>query len=390
MAPGMKKWTGLLALCLALTTAWALPIRGPHRIEDRIEWPDEVRLRELSQEIQEKHEILRHLRKANDLSGRIAASSAAGAVALFPDDMEVPEEARDVFQAALRQEVEALPGRSDVLVGYAYVDRNSGAVPNLGAPRLELGDEFYVGEREGQPYCIKVREVGGPEYFSRAFYVGNLRESMANHRSNVLAACRAYAIYGVPGEHITKWLSDGAMVFGAAAPQTPRQTGGVDYGRTMPFGVRSWYSGRHGFDMERCLASDAEACLDRYTVKENLRDRREQVWAVVDATPLTGFDDRGWRSPLDYESRYLFADLERAFGVDAFRAFWTSDEEVPQAFQDAFGADMGPWLLSWTQERFGVSTPGPHLTRKAAGGGLLAIVLSSLLAAAWSRRRTVA
>ena len=111
------------------------------------------------------------------------------------------------------------------------------------------------------------------------------------------------------------------------------------------------------------------------------------VARIIDGSPLTGIAGNGWMWGME---QFNFADLVTEFGPDAFKAFWTSELEVPDAFRSAFGLGMDEWMLSWVTANFGMSKAGPGLTRSAGFGGLLAMSALAIIGGAWARRRRVA
>jgi hypothetical protein len=99
-------------------------------------------------------------------------------------------------------------------------------------------------------------------------------------------------------------------------------------------------------------------------------------------------DDTGVLGP---EALLLLADLEADFGPEAFGRFWRSDAPVEMAFRDAFGIDVGPWVLSWVDRIYGTVPAGPRLAGSTTTWPLgLTLALFAAIAILFSRRRRVA
>ena len=109
---------------------------------------------------------------------------------------------------------------------------------------------------------------------------------------------------------------------------------------------------------------------------------------VVRTSPVMSIGTWGAGSQVLHDEDYMFHDLEQEFGPDAFRAFWTSDQDVRTAFQRSFGVPLGDWVVSWVDRTIGVDEPGPALSRTASSGTALVIALLTGLAFLRIRRRS--
>ena len=88
-----------------------------------------------------------------------------------------------------------------------------------------------------------------------------------------------------------------------------------------------------------------------------------------------------------HDVEYLLADLEAEFGADAFLRFWSSTESVEDAFESAFGVEVGEWMTVWVDSVSGTTQPGPGLPRSASSGSMLALGLLAGIAFLRNRRR---
>jgi len=97
-----------------------------------------------------------------------------------------------------------------------------------------------------------------------------------------------------------------------------------------------------------------------------------------------------FRSPFGSADDYLLSDVAAEFGAERFAAFWTSDEDVPEAFEAAFGIPLGEWVVSWSDAHFARTAAGPAISSTAASGTIMLMMLCTLFAGVWARRRRVA
>ena len=83
-------------------------------------------------------------------------------------------------------------------------------------------------------------------------------------------------------------------------------------------------------------------------------------------------------------NEFLLPDLVARFGADRFRSFWKSDQEVPEAFAQAFGMPMEAWVRSEALAYYGPLDAGAgDLGRAAAtavGWSVLLLLVTSVLA----------
>lgn len=431
MAFGMKHWIGLTVSGLALIAAWKLPPEVLSPRPAQFQLPEETRYNRLKGELTEASEIVTRLRLDRAISQEVLREESGGFAVLYPEGVDEAElkariealggtlegyrrgtwdgperetivaltkvtfsdEARRAFEDGLRREVQGLDRRSDVAFGYAFVDPRRFAVDTHAPPRRLGSIETYVGVREGRAYCMRVQT---DSWFddndliraSRAFDGSRWQTGVST-----LAYCRPFVRFGMPGPHILAWLRDGALNFTARSPDVVDREGPETIRRRRYFGVesRANFGGFRGqsIEVDRCLAGIPEGCTRTFTDPAILRGGDGGL-RIVDATNALGLGTLGWNTPFGMWDDYLLGDLEAEFGADAVAAFWTSDRPVAEAFKDAFDTELGDWAVTWVERQFGIQPPGPRLSRTAALGGLLTVMLMGAWAGAWARRRTVA
>jgi hypothetical protein len=167
-------------------------------------------------------------------------------------------------------------------------------VPNPGWPM-----ETYLGERNGNPYCLAVYAAGlrgrDFDWVFRAVWP-------SNRKASLLGQCRLPARYGMPGPEIMEWLEAGGMSL--ATGSDPDAYLGLGWRRPWgaaqtPFAMRraqrdeSW---RRDVDVDRCITGDVAACARMLTPQHLGKALDPQFQAVVSSTRTYS---RNWRRSLE-------------------------------------------------------------------------------------------
>jgi len=325
----------------------------------------------------------------------LAVKAAQGKLATgFPPHEDLQDEARDAFRAYVQREVDALDRRDTrVTLGYFYQPFRHAGLPGLPA-RGQGPKETYVGTYDGEPYCLQVRVVDGTDF------VPGLMRNLADwerisgrkpDRSNFLSACRPYARFGLAGTKIQEWLENGALGFAAGNSRPITQPVGpwwMNRARLSYWLTTPGYGGR-SLTIKNCMAGRSDACLALMTDPAHLSLNKEDQ-RVIARSPATWLGGSRARSSFGRFDDYLFLDLEKEFGAEAFQRFWTSEQEVPVAFEQAFGVELGMWTVSWVQSLMGTVEAGPRLPGHTIWLSLLTVTFLAGFAGSWSRRRRVA
>lgn len=323
MAIRMRAW---LALVVGACAAVAIPLIPPDRFEFPVtnEEPEQRRYEEALGELRRTHMALQLMRWSDSLSALVRAESGAD------------ETRSGIRLAAFMQPV------------------FHGALPGL--PRgIPTWSSLTLSDMEGATlFCLTVHtQPVGDAFDVEAVPVAALPDP-----------CRMIDRFGAPGAHVEEWLEQGAWGFGSSrepAPDHLRLRNDL-YAELPYFGDRRHPLARENVFVGGCLAGQPEACaravLDPIDVEGNgseLRAVAERVgWSYADL-------DWSDESPFRYLDDSLFADIERQFGEEAFARFWSSDEEVPVAFEAAFGVELGEWVLAWADAQMGISRAGPAI-----------------------------
>jgi hypothetical protein len=395
MAFGMKHWMGLTTLGLLLVCVWKLPPTGLEPRDDEFVLPEVRRAEALNEDIERAHRAIMHLRWSDSLSALTVGTAVDGLVVGFPENREdlaadgahqasvdLSEEKKEELRRRVRDEVAALTPRADVSFGYYLQPLDHGAVE--GFKVRTWGQSTYVGAREEGAYCIQVYA----DQHLRDVDVGRPVTAFSEGRTNAAGACRPYLKYGMPGRHVGEWMARGASDF-ALAPAPPADPSFSAYRpvRRTFFGLNFFGFRAQSVEVDRCLAGIPEGCLETVTSERTLMGRNGLEPYATDAVLLEGI--RSWFSPFGNRDDYLLADLEAAFGPERFQRFWSSEQELPEAFRAAFGVELGEWVVSWVGGGMETTPPGPGLSKSAALGSMLAVSLMAALAGAWARKRRV-
>lgn len=357
MATGMKHWLGLTAAGVVAVALLGLPPREPN-IRERPGTAQDHLARELQREIVTLNRELKRVRVQDSLRAVLAESGdAATGIATGHAPAVDSVQRRKVVDRRLVADATALPGRDpDVLLGAFWVPAGQGDHPEMDRRRFGSSYlEWYGGELEdGRPYCMITIPVPAE---SRGWYAGLELPPVLGSR---LGPCAYWGRFGPPGASIERWLAAGAVNYtvGHAIPESSLRL--MEPARPGPFGKTSWPSlAVLSPYAERCLAGDREMCAalfmtvgdvpaDPSAVAERLS---AEVGPADEPFHTTGYLGRLSRyappASLGLPGNVLMADLERAFGADALRAFWTSEKRVDHAFRDAFGVEVGPWTQEW-------------------------------------------
>lgn len=387
MALGMKKWLGLVAVCMALVAIRTLPPEPLEVPSERLLTKTQAqrRLDALLGDAARANLTLQRMRWADRM---IPATLADGGPVTFsfPEGVN-PDDVERVRERVLE---EARTTPSDVAAGLLFHTGSEDAYP--GAPGGSVREaEYYFGERDGRAFCVTVRPVW------RMGREGELRLETPWSGESDLGLCALVRRFGLPGPAVEQWLAGGGTALaGSARTATTKVVPAYlsldlgNFNRRGPFGQRPLGSREGNIPMDRCFAGVVEGCADLFLNPPRLGwfgDYEYGIDQAVRNSPLSAVGVQSWFYPAD---QYVTADLAEQFGDARFRAWWTADGDVSAAFQAAFGTDVGSWYLQQVAEYVPISRPGPGVGGTGLLGALLLLTLSTVLAGGWARRRRVA
>lgn len=193
--------------------------------------------------------------------------------------------------------------------------------------------------------------------------------------NRAMAPCVLMSAFGAPGPAVTPWLEATRYLAAGSSAWLNRSRSFIDGRGAPPWAsdYRDWDGGRGqtgslllsqpiarsvaemrappyelGVPGLRCLAGQRAACranaLDTMWVADGTRG------VPRDLTFSNGLFD--WSKDPDIAAprppvHFWISDLIRDQGRDKFAKFWKADGSFEQAFQDAFGEDLGSWTLRW-------------------------------------------
>lgn len=377
MATGMKLWLFVTLTGFGLACAWLLPPEAYPPRDVEVTSAEGIRYGAIEADFHRTSETLRRVVWIDRLSEQLVRDARDGFAVVLPESDEINADQRERFRSKVREEIASLPVRgSEVVFGYAMLPHDEGREPDMavgGGERVET----FVGSREGVDYCLQVR-VFREQRLVAAFAGELLDTDLPRPREGVVGACRMYLEHGLPGAEIEAWLERGGIHFGIEIGQAP-PTEWWRLGRARG----NWVN--RPLEADRCLAGRAEACATIFEHPAMLDPILTRDLGLIEATPAVSVGTPSVFRAVPFEGEYLLGDLEREFGPEAFRAFWTSDAPPAAAFQGAFGTDAGTWTRDWIERTSGIAPGGPGLPRSASSGSVLTIGL--LLGVAFLRTR---
>ena len=251
--------------------------------------------------------------------------------------------------------------------------------------------------------CTAIVRINPPAEARPTFYQrGQYRALSTDYFAhNVVGLCGFYEWFGPPGAEIDRWLRDGAWAYGqhagawhrAARPWRPWNR----WWNYSAFGAREAGWPLRDFvtaSAYRCLAGDEDRC-EQLTIGNGETalarpDTLNPVWERSFVTPvreLWASDRNGFvLGPMEAGVLSYFV---HKFGEERFRRFWTSNQPLGTAFREATGTAMGPALVRWANDVYGVQRRGPGVHAGASGGAVVLGVIAIALAIRTARRREI-
>lgn len=382
MASRMKYWLLVSGAGMALLAAWLLPLEafGPPQGRERLE--AEIEYRTLAADLRWSSAALRRHSWSDSLSS-LAASSEERLFVSAPSGQGITQAQLDAIESRMRVGTREVTRRdAELVIGFVLQSPNHGEP--AGHPwNMRDRRETYAGLRNGTPFCLQVQTLGLDQM---AKVVTSELDGTDPERvlRDPLAACRLYAQYGLPGIGVERWLASGGLAF-AADHGAPRPVDSVVRGTRGLFGIAS--GTRRPLQVDHCLAGDVEVC-EAIVLAPHLASSFADERQIATRSPRAALGE-AQRPFLLFEERYMLADLEAEFGPEAFERFWESETDVAVAFQEAFGTEIGAWVVTWIESVAGIDSVGPGPPRSATLSTLLTITLLAGLSAGIQRRRRV-
>ncbi len=378
MASGMKTWIGSTLVGFALVAIWLLPPHPWSAPDRRIKSAERHTVERLKAEVSHTARVLQRTRWFDSLSALVPPDGTSSVLIYDP----LPTVEPDLYQALgerLEEAVEALGSDRAMKFAYALQPENHGAYEHR-HPAAGY-TETFVGVAQGKPFCMRVLATNPAELPATL----ERRMGALPLTFDLLGPCTWYVRFGNPGPQVERWLEGGGFGFMAGSTPLPT-TRDFKWARRSFFGFPSIGS-TQPVQVDQCLAGKTEAC-EQLFLQPTLGSVR-LTWHADDvrSSPSVATERSNGATTFDSSERYMFAELEAAFGADAVARFWMSDLPVDQAFSNAFGLRPGEWVVRWLTDHSSVTIvpPGPGLPRSATTGSMLTFAL--FLGIAWSFRR---
>jgi hypothetical protein len=390
MATGMRKWVLGVGVSSTVLAAWLIPpepwdVWLPTRREVT---PERREAQRLGSEIFDLRNKLKRVRAAEYIAQKIASSRDrdSGLVLGFPD--ELSDEARETIRQSVLEELErwSSPAPS-IVVGVLALPQSFGDSQGWDLPFNPFG-EFFIDTEAEVPYCARLLTYRSTDRLNEPQAVMNLTEDSSDP-----GLCRYYARFGAPGPVIATWLRDqGFFVYAQSVREVP-ETWWADYRPDRdPFGMTAWRRrGGRTADGEGCYAAKDDACrrslgLDQTTSVGALWARYEE-YREIPSWAFASFSYRG--VAFGRLNRSILYTLRMEFGDEAFEAFWTSEENVEEAFEAAFGLSFVDWTKRWILRGEEPLEAGPGLAMRDTLLALLTLAAMVAVVGAVTRARKV-
>lgn len=285
-------------------------------------------------------------------------------LAVLPDRPGLFVGARDTgiqsyLSHAVRRDVS---DTSRVLLAVVAVPGDYGTHQHF-AGNSPIRPQLIAGQRPNAPYCM----ISWPVFK----YAPDGHEQLGyGYRSSpMLGPCRFWSKYGAPGPRIASWVEGEGQRFSKKMTDWDPSMERLRPDESQFKWLMRWTVTPRGLS---CMAGRAQSCVDALTVPADTGRYTELTYARIMPGENT-----------------LLSDIETEFGADRFARFWTSSEEMPRAFQNAFGISLGDWTAHWAQQRVGRYHAGAALPMGTTLISLIVVGLFAGLATLFQNRRRV-
>ena len=401
MAPRLTGWLGLALVGMVALSLWALPPRATEDWFPNRSWtlyepsPESRAFGLVADEVRRLGAIYQRLEwnDSVEVLARVAVEARAGFLARVPDS--APPGSESELEDAIRLQLQgAGVGTPVVPVGAILMENRFGMHPNSPvAYGWSANWEIFVSRDRESPYCFLV----DPEP-NRA---QNIRRTLArmlwtgpdsSTAPNPVGPCLLHAKYGSPGDGTFHWLRSGGYALGEGSMGYWVRRDTIPMEREVRgFGVRRIY--RLSPDGEACVMGRRDACL-RAFLKGDSRGPAglsypwgSDLWSSGISPVAFRSGGAGSRVGFGGTGARLLYDLEEEFGTERFARFWSSELDVEEAFQTAFGEPVEEWLVRWAQARWGNLMVGPRMPLQATLLSFLTLGLFVGLALFIGRRK---
>lgn len=240
---------------------------------------------------------------------------------------------------------------------------------------------LFIGVSPENPFCFTVAseaEGGGGGAVARLAWTG----LDSTGTPDPLGPCAWYARYGSPGEGVSEWLEQGGYRYAEGLRVSwPWESSGQETAEMRFIGFRIIPG--LGTSGAACVSGSRDGCRRALLAAGGFEEVGAWPQSSGADQPLSSSPRvyrmlrATWRMDFGGAEGTVLSDLEAEFGTERFQTFWSSDREVMQAFEEAFGLPFEDWLLGWARSRWGDSRVRPTVPLQA---GFLTFLTAGLLA----------
>ena len=315
-------------------------------------------------------------------------------------DPGIPATSRAALDSLGWRAVRIVGDSAHVGVDIVYVLDTLSKVRDVPVPRYRTSVDYVLPRRRGER-CTAIAHMGQGAMSRRQLTRALQSQSFA---TQLIGPCAYYAAFGMPGARVDDWfvLRGFAFVGNGSWRQTTQPldlSAGAYYPdvapwRIMPAGGTSLpYLFELSTGGVRCSTGDLDACAHAVLTRSRAPGRLWNGNVLYQAYPELSAEGGYWYEvrPFGHRESTLLAAMVRSLGRERFARFWTSNETVSKAFEDAAGEPLDQWASHWLAMQYGPVPP--RGAGVAASGWLLSgvlIISALLLAARVSRNRQFA
>jgi hypothetical protein len=382
------RWVALAVIgCMLMITALvsivdeSMQTSARRRYRSAVADTAEARLRDRAGGLNQQAQILAARYRLLYLMDSAVRATArvpdTGATRVFIADGYRPE-VRSTIERSIRMGRSVRAGTSGRVDLYVVSD----------TPRAIRGITRYLPFTEVR-YQFPERSGDRCRVFIRTFQVGDVPAAFSGEKSSqhILGPCGYYAAFGEPGPAVRQWLIAGGWQYAiegswTTAPVIPeiQEDPGIFKGpapATRLIGVGS---------ATECMKGDLDICERIAAMRVAPRWMGPQVGAGTYAISLGR--PRYFRGAIGYQAGELLSDAVREMGRDKFKAFWTSPDSVPVAYEKASGERWGAFLQRWMVTHYGEIHPGPRMSAYAIITSTVLVIIALGATMLMSVRRT--
>ena len=189
-----------------------------------------------------------------------------------------------------------------------------------------------------------------------------------NTPQQLLGPCAYFAAFGEPGPLVRQWMLslgwlyalEGSWTVAPVAVSERDESDVFFKGPSPALGVLNVEAGG-----PECIKGDIAVCENAIGMTPRIASRARARLAGATYSQSLGYRAR-LGSGIGQLSGDFLADATREIGRDRFKAFWTSPDSVPVAFQKASGQRWGEFIREWMASRYGSIEAGPRISGFAA------------------------